>query len=137
MKSAPRKIPAALVGGLVAAVVLDTVIQVAWKRAVAGIAADASVGATLGAAMASPFFYAAMVAFATQFFNWLRVLKHADLSFAQPFTALSYVSVLAISARTLHENISATKIAGIALIFAGVFLISQTPFRSAVSAPQS
>jgi drug/metabolite transporter (DMT)-like permease len=131
MIAASKKIPAAVVGGLIAAIALDTVIQVAWKRAVGAVPAGASFGTTLGAAAASPFFYAAMAAFAAQFYNWLRVLRRADLSFAQPFTALSYVSVLAISGHALHENISAGKVAGVALIFAGVFLISRTPFHTA------
>lgn len=130
---AVSKIPAAVVGGLVAAVVLDTVIQIAWKRAVGGVAPGASPRATLAAAAASPFFYAAMAAFAAQFFNWLRVLKSADLSFAQPFTALSYISVLTISNRALHESISAAKLFGIGLIFAGVYFISRTPFRTAAT----
>lgn len=130
MKPAARKIPAAVVGGLITAIALDTVIQVTWKQAVVGIPADASVTAIAGAAGASPFFYVAMVAFAAQMFNWLRVLKRADLSFAQPFTALGYVSVLAISSHSLHENVSTTKVAGIALILVGVFFISRTPFRT-------
>lgn len=131
MKPAASKIPAAVVGGLIAAVALDTVIQVTWKRAVAGIPAEASVTAVARAAGVSPFFYAAMAAFALQMFNWLRVLKQADLSFAQPFTALGYVSVLAISRHSLHETIAPAKVAGVALIFVGVFFISRTPFSTA------
>ena len=137
MKSTAKKIPTKVIGGLIAAIVLDTVIQVAWKCAVAGVAPDASFVTTFGAAAASPFFYVAMGALTVQFFNWLRVLKCADLSFAQPFTALSYVSVLAISGRALHEDISATKIAGVGLIFVGVFFISQTPFRTTDNASRS
>ena len=117
---AVKRIPGAVVGGLIAAVILDTVIQIAWKRAVGGIADGGSPVATLAAAAKSPFFFAAMAAFAAQFFNWLQVLKSADLSFAQPFTALSYVSVLTISHRSLHEDISAAKVFGVGLIFVGV-----------------
>ncbi len=136
MTPAAKKIPGAVVGGLIAAIVLDTVIQIAWKRAMVGLPAEASFAAIVGGAGRSPFFYAAMAAFAAQFVNWLRVLKHADLSFAQPFTALSYVSVLAISGRALHEDISAMKIAGVVLIFVGVLFISRTPFRTTDGARQ-
>ena len=38
--------------------------------------------------------------------------------------------MLAISARSLHEDISATKALGVALILLGVFFISRTPFRT-------
>ena len=60
----------------------------------------------------------------------MRVLARADLSFAQPFTALGYITVLAISAHSLHEQISAPKVLGVALILLGVFFISRTPFRT-------
>jgi drug/metabolite transporter (DMT)-like permease len=121
------KIPRPVVAGLCLAVVLDTAIQIAWKLAVSGIPAGASATATLAGALASPFFYAAMLAFGAQMWNWLRVLARADLSFAQPFTALSYISVLTLSSHSLHESLSLAKIAGVGLILLGVFLISRTP----------
>ena len=130
MERGATKLPGVVIGGLMLAIVLDTIIQITWKRAVSGIPGDASAAATAWAALASPFFYAAMLAFGAQLFNWVRVLARADLSFAQPFTALSYLSVLAISARSLHEDISATKALGVALILLGVFFISRTPFRT-------
>lgn len=131
MLTAAKKIPGVVVSGLVAAIVLDTVIQVAWKKSVADVSGEASFARTIAVAVANPFFYVAMIAFAAQFVNWLQVLKRADLSFAQPFTALSYVSVLGLSSRTLHETISVPRIVGVALILIGVFFISRTPFRTA------
>ena len=131
MKRVPTKLPGAVVVGLTLAIVLDTFIQITWKLAVSPIPVDASVIATTRAALSSPLFYAAMLAFGAQLFNWMRVLARADLSFAQPFTALSYISVLAISCHSLHESLSASKMAGVALILVGVFFISRTPFRTA------
>jgi drug/metabolite transporter (DMT)-like permease len=121
------KIPRPVVAGLCLAVVLDTAIQIAWKLAVSGIPAGASMAATLAGALASPYFYAAMLAFGAQMWNWLRVLARADLSFAQPFTALSYISVLTLSSHSLHESLSLAKVSGVGLILVGVFLISRTP----------
>jgi drug/metabolite transporter (DMT)-like permease len=60
----------------------------------------------------------------------MRVLARADLSFAQPITALSYITVLVLSRLALHEKVSLPKILGTALILLGVFLISQTPYRT-------
>ena len=116
-----------MVAGLVVAIALDTVIQVTWKLAVAGLPANASIAATALGAISSPYFYAAMLAFGAQLFNWIRVLAKADLSFAQPFTALSYLSVMMISGFFLHEAISISRILGVGLILLGVFLISRTP----------
>lgn len=132
MKS-PARIPTAVLVGLVLAVALDTVIQITWKRAVSGLPEGASVLATVQGALSSPLFYAAMLAFGAQLINWTRVLARADLSFAQPFTALSYVTVLAISSMSLHEAVSPSRMAGVALILLGVFLVSRTPHRT--SAP--
>jgi len=121
------KIPKTVIAGLVLAIVLDTIIQISWKLAVSGIPENASISATTAGALTSFFFYLAMLAFVAQLFNWVRVLSRADLSFAQPFTALSYITVLTISSHTLHEPLSPTKALGIATIFIGVFLISRTP----------
>jgi drug/metabolite transporter (DMT)-like permease len=127
MKSPRPAIPASVVVGLILAIVLDTVIQITWKLAVAGLPAAAPAGATIRSALASPWFYVAMIAFVAQLCNWMRVLARADLSFAQPFTALSYITVLAISARVLHESLPAGKLLGVGLVLLGVFFISRTP----------
>jgi len=128
--SARTKVPPRVIVGLVATVVLDTVIQLTWKMAVSHLPEDAGPYAILTGALSRPVFYVAMGVFAVQMINWLTVLKHADLSYAQPFTALSYISVLALSAHSLHETVSPTKILGVGLILIGVFFISRTPFRT-------
>ena len=125
MKPGAAALPGAVAVGLVVAVVLDTFIQISWKLAVSASPGNGALGA-----LSSPFFYAAMLGLAAQLFNWMRVLARADLSFAQPFTALSYLSVLVLSARSLGERISAPKVMGVCLILIGVFLISRTPFRT-------
>ena len=121
-----KKIPRAVIVGLFLAIVLDTVIQIFWKLAVEGVPDNASLFDTARAAMSNGYFYLAMTAFACQLVNWLRVLAQADLSFAQPFTALSYITVLTISSYSLHEHITGMRLLGVALIFLGVFLISRT-----------
>lgn len=137
MKPPFARPPAVVVVGLVLAVVLDTFIQITWKLAVADVPAGATAPATLRWVLSTPLFYAAMLAFAAQLWNWMRVLARADLSFAQPFTALSYLAVLGISARSLDEHISVARGVGVALILLGVFLISQTPFRTQGGAGQA
>ena len=72
-----------------------------------------------------------VVLFIAQLFNWLRVLQISDLSYSQPITALSYVTVLGLSAAWLGEQIDLLKVAGIILILAGVWFISRGPHHSA------
>ncbi len=130
MKGGPINLPRAVMAGLAAAVVLDTTAQVAWKLAVSAVPRRASLAAAAAQGASSPSFFAAMAALGAQLYNWIRVLARADLSFAQPITALGYVTVLAISGRWLHEPMPAPKLIGVGLILAGVFCISRTPLRT-------
>lgn len=130
------RIPKAVLAGLALAVVLDTVIQITWKLAVKGVPDGATAASTLSVVLSNPFFYAAMLAFAAQLVNWMRVLARADLSYAQPFTALSYLTVLTLSSHALHEHLPPARLLGVGLILAGVVLISRTSHRTTqVGAP--
>lgn len=124
------KVPNAVAAGLFLAVALDTLVQIAWKLAVSGIPDNAPAGVVFAGVFGSVYFYFAMLGFAAQFVNWMSVLAQADLSFAQPITALGYISVLTLSSRFLHEDISPARILGVALILTGVFFISRTPYRT-------
>lgn len=130
MKEDTPAIPGAVVVGLALSLVLDTIAQIAWKKAVSHLPVDASALAQARIVLVSPWFLAAMLAFGAQLLNWLRVLARSDLSFAQPFTALSYISVLMISGYWLNERISVGKVVGVGLILVGVYLVSRTPFRT-------
>jgi drug/metabolite transporter (DMT)-like permease len=115
----PQKTPAAVGALLALAIALDTAIQLTWKTA-----------ASRGSVLSDPLFYTAMGIWLVQLAVWLRVLARVDLSYAQPITALSYVSVAALSAILLHERLSPAQFGGIGLILLGVFLISRTPART-------
>ena len=135
MTRGATKVPGAVIVGLVLAIILDTFIQITWKLSVTGLPPGTSLADSAGRVLASPWFYAAMAGFVAQLYNWVRVLARADLSFAQPFTALSYLTVLAISGSALHEHLSVTRVFGVALILVGVFCISRTPHRTPPAEP--
>ena len=95
---------------------LDTVVQLLWKAAATDF---------------EPLVIAAVVViFTAQLINWLRVLEMSDLSYSQPITSLSYITVLWFSVTWLGEQLDALKIAGILLILAGVWFISRGPHHS-------
>ena len=71
-----------------------------------------------------------VVIFVAQLINWLRVLEVSDLSYSQPITSLSYISVLWFSVSWLGEQLDPLKIGGILFIMAGVFFISRGPHHS-------
>ena len=57
---------------------------------------------------------------------WLIVLSRASLSFAYPFASLTYVLILVFDRFVLKEPISGLRYSGVALIIAGLLLISRT-----------
>ena len=98
---------------------LDTVVQLLWKVAATDF---------------EPLVIAAVVViFIAQLINWLRVLEMSDLSYSQPITSLSYITVLWFSVTWLGEQLDALKIAGILLILAGVWFISRGPHHTTSS----
>lgn len=129
-----HRLTPALAIGLALAIVLDTAGQLLWKYAVETLPHTASLWPAADAVLSQPLFLAVIAVFLCQLVNWLKVLDHADLSFAQPITSLSYVSVAALSALSFAEPIGPGKGLGILCILAGVWVISQgqklTPVRA-------
>ena len=111
--------------GLVLAIVLDTVGQLLWKFTAEKLSATDSLWPAVDAVLRQPLILVLVGVFVCQLINWLKVLEHADLSYAQPITSLSYVSVCAFSAILFGEHIGALKVAGILCILSGVWLVSQ------------
>jgi drug/metabolite transporter (DMT)-like permease len=70
-----------------------------------------------------------------QFLDWMWVLGNADLSFAQPFTALSYAAVGTFAVVEFHEPITVGRVVGIAAILVGVILIGSSDHRTTVPLP--
>jgi drug/metabolite transporter (DMT)-like permease len=121
-----KHFPIRLAIGLLIAILLDTVLQIVWKSAVLSLPNDGSSWLNMQAILHSPRFIFLIVLMAWQFFNWLMVLGDADLSYAQPLTALSYVSVFCLSVFYFNEAVDLIRITGILFVLAGVWFISQT-----------
>ena len=115
---AARTLPRKLVFNLALAIVLDTAVQLAWKVAAAPLPA------------LSPLLLVVAALFVCQLFNWLQVLESSDLSYSQPITALSLVSVFFLSVQFLDESVDLPKVAGTALVMAGVWFVSRTDHDS-------
>jgi drug/metabolite transporter (DMT)-like permease len=120
-----HKVPTGVWLGLAFAVCIDTVVQLVWSKAATEAQSEAVFGTLMGM-FSHPLLYAMLGMYAMQFVNWMIVLSKADLSFAQPITACSYVLTAAGSAYFLADRITPLRMAGIALILIGVWLISRT-----------
>ena len=114
-----------LVMGLALATILDTAGQLLWKFCVASLLQASGLWQTAEAVLRQPWFIVLAGIFLIQLFNWLKVLEHADLSYAQPITSLSYITVCVLSAVLFGEHIGLAKIAGVLCVLGGVWLISQ------------
>ena len=115
-----------LLAGLLAAILFDTLLQITWKSAVLDTPSDPSLLGAISPLLSSPAVVGIVAIMALQFFNWLRVLSEADLSYAKPVASLSYACVPIVSVLVLHEAVDSLEIAGVVCVIAGVFLISQT-----------
>ena len=116
--------------GLVLAITLDTVAQLCWKFAVEQAPDTIGLWQSVIATLAEPWFQVALLLFVIQFFNWMIVLAQADLSYAQPITALSYVTVSGASTVLFHEHLPLLRLIGLAMILLGVWFISRTSHRT-------
>jgi drug/metabolite transporter (DMT)-like permease len=118
--------------GLAMAILLCSASQLCWKYATTGIPAGTSAYQTLVITFSRPTFWVAAALYVWQFFNWMMVLRYADLSFAQPITAGTYVVVGGAAWLLFGETLPPHRLLGIGLILAGVVQISRSPHRSDV-----
>ncbi|CAN5128786.1 hypothetical protein BH10CYA1_BH10CYA1_63910 [soil metagenome] len=116
-----KRVPLHICLGLSIAIILDTGVQIFWK-----MATQATENAPLMQTFAHPLFWLVVTLFLLQLANWLKVLEHADLSYSQPITSLSYISVGVISAVLFHEKPTLLQVVGISFVLVGVWFISKT-----------
>jgi drug/metabolite transporter (DMT)-like permease len=83
-------------------------------------------GRSLRVLVGQPFVWGGLFLFGVSALVWLVVLSRASLSFAYPFAALTYVSILLFDHFVLNEQVPALRWAGVACIALGIFLISRT-----------
>jgi multidrug transporter EmrE-like cation transporter len=116
---------------ILAGVGLNAAAQLLLKVATRPLAQYSDFGAeTLRASIVSlgtsvPF-WVGMVCYGTSLCVWLAALSKAPVSTAYPMLSLGYVVVAAVSVLWLGETLGPAKIMGIALICAGVVLVSRS-----------
>jgi uncharacterized membrane protein len=123
------RIPRKLAIGLTLAIALDTAGQIVLKIAVSQLSEISSLWAAVEAVLKHPLFLVAAVVMILQLINWLQVLDGAELSFVQPITSLSYVTVCALSVLYLGEKIDVLQTMGIAIVLVGVWCVGLTEHK--------
>ncbi len=87
-------------------------------------------GGSLKAVAGTPVVWIGLALFGLSAVVWLVVLSRASLSFAYPFAALTYVLIVLFDVFVLDESVPGLRWAGVALIVAGIVLVSRTPHGS-------
>jgi drug/metabolite transporter (DMT)-like permease len=124
------KVPRLVWLSLSITIAIDTVVQMVWKSAVLALPESAGFTESIHTLTVQPMFYILLTMFGVQFICWILLLAKADLSYAQPITALSFVSVAVCSAVFLGEKVGVMRTVGIAMILIGVWFISNTNHRT-------
>ncbi len=86
-------------------------------------------GPSLKAVAITAAVWGGLALFGLSAFVWLAVLSRAALSFAYPFAALTY-AVIVVYDVLVGEHVTGLRWAGVALIIAGIILVSRTPAHS-------
>lgn len=110
--------------GLTITVIADSIGQIIWKSLAGQLPDTDHIPTLLLAAVQMPYFWVLVGLLLAQLFLWLAVLKHADLSYAQPLTSMSYVGVGLLSYFWLGEMWTMRTVMSVVLILIGVGLVS-------------
>lgn len=116
----------------VVAVLLNASAQLALRRLMLGAgmpptgAGTAALGTWAVALAASPWFVVGMACYALSLGLWLLVLARAEVSLAYPLLSIGYLVTAAAGYFLLHEAVGPTRLAGLALICAGIVVVSRS-----------
>ena len=74
----------------------------------------------------NPYVLLGLVCYGLGFLVWLIVLAKAEVSYAYPLISLGYVFTAILARLLIGESVSLTRMAGILVICAGVFLVARS-----------
>jgi drug/metabolite transporter (DMT)-like permease len=57
--------------------------------------------------------------------SWIAAMTKFELSYAFPFTSLSYIAILVLSSFLFHEQMTLSKISGLIFIIIGIIISSR------------
>jgi multidrug transporter EmrE-like cation transporter len=115
---------------LLLGVFLNALAQLCLKSATATSGAitleRSSLVAAAGTLLSTPVFWAALAAYGLSVIVWVIGLSRVPVSQAYPLLSLGYVLTALGAWAMLGETLSMQRIAGIAVIIVGVFLVSRS-----------
>ena len=111
-------------------VLTNAAAQLMLKRGMSGLggfdlAGDGFIG-TVFRVVFNPFVFAGLCTFVISMASHLVVLSKVQISYAYPFLSLAFVVVAAYAYFVFHEDLSPSRLAGIAFIVLGTVFIAQS-----------
>ncbi len=98
--------------------------QILWKIGMTGTGAITSLSLSSALLMAfNPWVIGGLICYGLSTIFWLIALSRADLSYVYPFIALTFVLIFIASFFLFHENISAQRVIGAAIIVFGIIVL--------------
>lgn len=115
-----------LVAVMVGATTIGEILQAAGMRRHGEIHdfRPGAIGRALALLARNRFVIGSAVAMAVSFFAFVKLLSIADLSFAVPVSAVTYVMEIVLAKYLLKEHVNPVRWAGAALVVCGVALVS-------------
>lgn len=105
-------------------VLLSALAQLAMKQGMGGPSTAGGVAGTYTQALTSPWVWLGLGLYGTSAVAWLWVLSRLDVGLAYPLVSLGFVVTMVAGVWWLHEPWSWTRVAGAALIVAGVLVMA-------------
>lgn len=122
-----------LIGFILVSVALAALAQVTLKHGMTQVTDHTRVPLDLGdpigiarRVLSNASVWAGLLVFVASAASWLIVLSRVSLSFAYPFASLTYALILLFDRFVLDEGVPPLRWAGVALIIAGIILVSRT-----------
>lgn len=113
---------------ILASVSLNSLAQICLRKgmlAIGGLNVAQPVATAVAAAF-NPYVVFALTCYVVSIVGWMGVLSKTEVSVAYPFLSIGYILAAFMGWYFLSETITVMRIAGIALICAGLYCISRT-----------
>ena len=115
---------------ILTSVFLNALAQIFLRKAAAGFGEEGiqlgRLTQALGTLILDPFLLLGMLCYAFSILVWIAVLARVEVSVAYPFLSIGYIVVIFAGFFFLGENVTMLRVAGVALICAGLVCISRS-----------
>jgi multidrug transporter EmrE-like cation transporter len=114
---------------ILASVSLNAAAQLLMRKGmlkVGEVSLSAGLFKVLPAMAGNGFLWLALACYGVSILTWMVVLSRVEVGFAYAFSSLGFVLVTLLGAVFLKEHISVTRLAGVAVVCAGIILIARS-----------